>query len=72
MKKIALITGVTGQDGSFLTEILIEKGWIQRDEHKLLTATDKANEELFLLTESTVRYLREIQIAIEASKADLA
>ena len=28
MKKIALITGVTGQDGSYLTEILLKKGYI--------------------------------------------
>ena len=27
-KKIALITGVTGQDGSYLTEILLKKGYI--------------------------------------------
>ena len=27
MKKIALITGVTGQDGSYLAELLIEKGY---------------------------------------------
>jgi GDPmannose 4,6-dehydratase len=27
MKKIALITGVTGQDGSYLSEFLIEKGY---------------------------------------------
>ncbi|MCH5719963.1 GDP-mannose 4,6-dehydratase [Niabella hibiscisoli] len=27
MKKIALITGVTGQDGSFLAEFLVEKGY---------------------------------------------
>jgi GDPmannose 4,6-dehydratase len=27
MKKIALITGITGQDGSYLAEILIEKGY---------------------------------------------
>ena len=26
-KKIAFITGITGQDGSFLAEILIEKGY---------------------------------------------
>ena len=25
MKKVALITGITGQDGSFLAEFLIEK-----------------------------------------------
>lgn len=27
MKKTALITGITGQDGSFLAEFLIEKGY---------------------------------------------
>jgi GDP-D-mannose dehydratase len=26
MSKVALITGITGQDGSFLAEFLIEKG----------------------------------------------
>ena len=28
MNKIALITGVTGQDGSYLAELLLEKGYI--------------------------------------------
>jgi len=28
MKKVALITGVTGQDGSYLAEFLLEKGYI--------------------------------------------
>ena len=28
MKKIALITGVTGQDGSYLAELLLEKNYI--------------------------------------------
>ncbi|EAS1886578.1 NAD-dependent epimerase/dehydratase family protein, partial [Salmonella enterica subsp. diarizonae] len=27
MNKIALITGVTGQDGSYLAEFLLEKGY---------------------------------------------
>ena len=27
MRKIALITGITGQDGSFLAEFLLEKGY---------------------------------------------
>ena len=27
MKKIALITGITGQDGSYLSELLLEKGY---------------------------------------------
>lgn len=28
MKKVALITGITGQDGSYLAELLLEKGYI--------------------------------------------
>ena len=27
-KKVALVTGITGQDGSFLAELLLEKGYI--------------------------------------------
>ena len=27
MKKTALITGITGQDGSYLAELLLEKGY---------------------------------------------
>ncbi|CAF4017900.1 unnamed protein product, partial [Rotaria magnacalcarata] len=26
-RKVALITGITGQDGSYLTEFLLEKGY---------------------------------------------
>ena len=25
--KVALVTGITGQDGSYLTELLLEKGY---------------------------------------------
>lgn len=27
MKKVALITGITGQDGSYLAELLLDKGY---------------------------------------------
>ena len=27
MAKVALITGITGQDGSYLTELLLNKGY---------------------------------------------
>jgi GDPmannose 4,6-dehydratase len=26
-KKVALVTGITGQDGSYLAELLLEKGY---------------------------------------------
>lgn len=29
-RKIALVTGITGQDGSYLTELLLEKGYTVR------------------------------------------
>ena len=28
MKKVALIFGITGQDGSYLSEILLKKGYV--------------------------------------------
>ena len=28
MEKVALITGITGQDGSYLAELLLQKGYI--------------------------------------------
>jgi len=28
MSKVALITGITGQDGSYLAELLLDKGYI--------------------------------------------
>ncbi|MDR0575149.1 MAG: GDP-mannose 4,6-dehydratase [Tannerella sp.] len=40
MKKIALITGITGQDGSFLAEFLIEKGY---DVHGILRRSSSFN-----------------------------
>lgn len=42
MKKIALITGITGQDGSYLAEFLIEKGY---EVHGLLRRSSSFNTE---------------------------
>ena len=33
-KNIALITGVTGQDGSYLSEFLLEKGYEVAEPHE--------------------------------------
>ena len=33
MARKALITGITGQDGSYLAELLIEKGIFSREEY---------------------------------------
>ena len=40
MKKVALITGITGQDGSFLAEFLIEKGY---DVHGIIRRSSSFN-----------------------------
>ena len=39
-KKIAFITGITGQDGSYLAELLLEKNYIV---HGLLRRTSTLN-----------------------------
>lgn len=31
-KKVALITGITGQDGSYLAELLLEKGMMSTEQ----------------------------------------
>ena len=36
MKRKALITGITGQDGSYLAELLLEKEKITREEFEAL------------------------------------
>ena len=40
MKKIALITGITGQDGSYLAELLLEKGY---DVHGIVRRSSLSN-----------------------------
>ena len=42
--KVALITGITGQDGSYLAEFLLEKGYVvhgikRRASHALIAVT---------------------------------
>lgn len=38
MDKVALITGITGQDGSYLAELLLEKGYTVHGTLRLLEA----------------------------------
>ena len=40
MRKVALITGITGQDGSYLAELLLEKGYVV---HGLIRRTAEHN-----------------------------
>ena len=36
-RKVALITGITGQDGSYLAEFLLKKGYEVREEKLLIS-----------------------------------
>ena len=69
MKKIALITGITGQDGSFLAELLIEKNY---EVHGLLRRSSSFNtgriEHLYL--EEWVRDMKK-ERAINLHYADM-
>ena len=52
MSKVALITGITGQDGSFLAEFLIEKGYevhgiLRRSSSSLLLASSALSFSIF-------------------------
>ena len=44
MRKVALITGITGQDGSYLAEFLIEKGY---EVHGILRRSSSFNTGIF-------------------------
>lgn len=68
-QSIADYSGIPRETVRRKIETLIEKGWVHRDESKHLTATDKANADLSQLTESTIRYLRDIQNAFEEGSA---
>ena len=41
MKKTALITGITGQDGSYLAELLLSKGYSVHGMVRRVAAEDK-------------------------------
>ena len=59
-RKVALITGITGQDGSYLAEFLIEKGY---EVHGLLRRSSSFNtariEHLYLDSSSLIRIIGE-------------
>jgi CRP-like cAMP-binding protein len=68
LQSIADYSGIPRETVRRKVESLIEKGWVMRDERKFVTATDKAKDNLVGLTESTLRYLRDLEIAFEASR----
>ena len=68
LQSIADFSGIPRETVRRKIEILIGKGWVERDARKFVTATDKANESLSGLTASTFRYLRDLEIAFDATR----
>lgn len=67
LQSIADYSGIPRETVRRKIEILIDKGWVARDEHKYVTATDTANAALSELTDSSVRFLRDMIAAWEAA-----
>lgn len=74
MAKTALITGITGQDGSYLAELLLEKGY---QVYGLIRRTSSPNYERIehildrvILLEGDLTDLASLEIALEAAQPD--
>lgn len=70
LQSIADYSGIPRETVRRKIETLIEKGWVERDSRRFVTATDQANASLRDLTASTLRYLGEVEMAL-AVDADL-
>lgn len=64
LQSIADYSGIPRETVRRKIETLIEKGWVERNERKFVTATDKAKASLAGLTASTLRYLRDMEQAL--------
>ena len=54
-KKVALISGITGQDGSFLAEFLIEKGY---EVHGILRRSSSFNTFNYICTRNLLKVIK--------------
>lgn len=65
LQSIADYSGIPRETVRRKLDILLEKGWIERDSRKLVSATDTARDSLLTLTAGTVRYLQGVAGVIE-------
>jgi len=65
LQSIAEYSGIPRETVRRKIETLIAKGWVARDDRKFVTATDQAKDNLFELTDSAVRYLRDLEAAFK-------
>ena len=70
LQSIADYSGIPRETVRRKIETLVAKGWVRRDARRVMTVTDKAKDELFALTEGSIRYLREVEAALAASRPD--
>lgn len=67
VQSISDFTGIPRETVRRKIDILLKRGWIQRDSRKYFAATDHANQALLGLTKVTEKYLRDLTIAINTS-----
>jgi DNA-binding IclR family transcriptional regulator len=67
LQSISEFTGIPRETVRRKLEILIQKGWIKRDNRKYMTATDEANQAFIGLTRITQKYLRDLASAMNRS-----
>lgn len=67
LQSISDYTGIPRETARRKIDILIKKGWIERDERKYFTATDQANQAFLDLTKITQKYLHDLASAINRS-----
>lgn len=70
LQSIADYSGIPRETVRRKIETLIEKGWVERNERKFVTATDKAKDNLAGLTGSALRYLRDMEQALASISTD--
>jgi len=71
LQSIADYSGIPRETVRRKLAALIERGWVERDSQGFYTATDRAKDNLSGLTESSLRYLREMEAALATSATSL-
>lgn len=69
LQSIADYSGIPRETVRRKIRILQDKGWVTKDERNFITATDKAKSNLNELTDSSIKYLKDIY---EASPLNIA
>lgn len=67
LQSIADYSGIPRETVRRKLETLLAMGWIARDENRFMTVTDQAKQSLQPLTDSSLRYMREVFTMLAAS-----